>query len=351
MKIWGSILAKKKHVLTLAFLLGFIIDSFMLTRVDLTMTVVVLLAYLFVATLGVVLSNTSRGRVFASYLTQFAFGGLLSGYFIFFTRSASFHSSWFFILLLGVAIFGNEFLKEEYRRFELRITMLFAAFFFFSIIYVPIALKSMGAGIFLTSGLVGLGAIVLVLMLISRIAPEIVRTTKRTLVTTIGGLFVGINVLYFTNIIPPIPLSLKEAGVYHVVSRTESGGYRALVERVKWSNFLERYHTIIHRTPYEPLYFYSSVFAPTHLSVPIFHEWQYFDDTKNEWITTDRMNFKIVGGRDGGYRGYSVKASLFAGEWRVNVVTERGQHLGRTSFTVVEVSTPTAQEMRILGEK
>lgn len=351
MKIWGSILAKKKHVLTLAFLLGFIIDSFMLTRVDLTMTVAVLLAYLFIATLGVMFTSISRGGALAPYLTQFAFGGLLSGYFIFFTRSASFASSWFFILLLGVAIFGNEFLKEEYRRFELRITMLFAAFFFFAIIYAPVALKSMGAWIFLSSGLVGLGAIVLVLMIISHIAPEIVRTAKYTLTMTIGSLFVGINALYFTNIIPPIPLSLKEAGVYHVVSRTESGGYRALVERVEWYNFAQRYHAVIHREPDEPLYFYSSVFAPTHLSVPIFHEWQYLDDIKNEWVTTDRLNFQIVGGRDGGYRGYSFKGNIFTGEWRVNVITERGQYLGRTSFTVIDVSTSIAQEVRVLGEK
>ena len=47
-----------------------------------------------------------------------------------------------------------------------------------------------------------------------------------------------------------------------------------------------------------------------------------------------------MGGRDGGYRGYSVKRDPTAGHWRVNVVTEFGQVIGRVSFEVVVVQEP-----------
>lgn len=342
MAVWETITTNKKHLMTAAFLSGFIVDNFTLTRIDLAMTVIVLSAYLLAATLGFILVSISRGGALIPYATQFAFGSLLSGYFIFFTRSASLAGSWFFILLLVVAIFGNEFLKEEYRRFELRATMLFAAFFFFAIIYVPVVLKSMGAWVFLLSGMVSLAVIWMVVRVVDRITPEVVRTTRRTLIKTIGGLFVGVNGLYFANIIPPIPLSLKDAGVYHFVSRTEAGGYVGRAESVKWYDVLGRYHPQFHYTQGESVFFYSAVFAPTALNTTILHEWQYYNEQQGIWATTDRFGFQISGGRDGGYRGYSVKQSIMSGQWRVNVITERGQMVGRTTFTVTSVQSSSA---------
>jgi hypothetical protein len=362
MAIWEFLFSKRERLMSVAFFAGFIIDNLALTRIDVLWSSIVLFMYLIIAVVAVSLSAVPQSRashsvvvsrLFSSapFFAQFAFGALFSGYFVFFTRSASFASSWIFLVLLGALFLGNEFFKNYYQRFEFQINILFIAIFFFATLYMPIVLKSMDAWVFLVSGGISLMAIALVVILLSRIVPETIRKTKAVLVVSLGLVFIFVNILYFTNIIPPIPLSLKEAGVYHVVYRTEGGMYRALAERVEWYSLVERYHPLVHRAPDEPLYFYSSVFAPTHLSVPILHEWQYFDGKKNEWVTTERLQFQVVGGRDGGYRGYSFKGNLFAGEWRVNVITERGQHLGRTNFTVVNVLTPIAQEARILGEK
>ena len=41
----------------------------------------------------------------------------------------------------------------------------------------------------------------------------------------------------------------------------------------------------------------------------------------------------IAGGRDGGYRGYSL-TTVNSGNWRVNIETERGQLIGRVKFKV-----------------
>lgn len=88
------------------------------------------------------------------------------------------------------------------------------------------------------------------------------------------------------------------------------------------------------------MYIYSAVFAPTDLNTQIFHRWQYFDEIKKKWIIQNDIPFPITGGRDEGYRGYSFKDGIFPGEWRVDVVTARGQIVGRINVTVVLAEYP-----------
>ena len=87
---------------------------------------------------------------------------------------------------------------------------------------------------------------------------------------------------------------------------------------------------------------YTAIFAPSGLSVTVLHEWQYWNDREDAWVTAETVPFYIVGGRDGGYRGYSVKSGLEPGSWRVNVITQYGQTIGRVSFQVVDVPSPVA---------
>ena len=48
----------------------------------------------------------------------------------------------------------------------------------------------------------------------------------------------------------------------------------------------------------------------------------------------------IEGGRDGGYRGYSIKTNLPDGEWRCVVETEKGLVVGEVYFSVVSLIAP-----------
>ena len=54
----------------------------------------------------------------------------------------------------------------------------------------------------------------------------------------------------------------------------------------------------------------------------------------NKWKLESTLSYSIIGGRDGGYRGYSYKNSLKEGEWKVQVVNERGQILGQRKFKI-----------------
>lgn len=49
----------------------------------------------------------------------------------------------------------------------------------------------------------------------------------------------------------------------------------------------------------------------------------------------DRIPLKISGGREGGYRAYSLKQRLDPGDWQVDVESQDGRIVGRVSVQVV----------------
>ena len=154
------------------------------------------------------------------------------------------------------------------------------------------------------------------------------------------------NALYFLNVIPPIPLSLREAGVYHDLERT-SNGYTVLAEGESVLQKLVPGQTI-HTQAGSPVYVYSAIFAPADLNTTIVHHWQYYDEADRKWISKDELSFFISGGSDTGYRGYSVKSSVSEGRWRVDVETKRGQVLGRIPIRIkyVEDLPALKEEMK-----
>ena len=330
-----------------AFLIGFGIDNITLTRIDLLFDNVVLFLYLLTAALGIFLFHTLHRHVFRflfinrliSFLpivVQFAFGGLFSGFLIFYSRSASFTASWLFLLVLVGIILGNELFKKRYAQLSFQIGILYFALFSFAIFYLPILFGKIGAKIFLVSGVVSLVFIALFVVALFHFIPSRIIKAKNILLGSIGGVYLIINVFYFSNIIPPIPLSLKESGVYHLVVRDSSGDYSILFEKPKWYVPFSEFNENVHVIAGNPVYFFSSVFAPTDLQTTILHKWQFFDEIKSEWIQTDLLQFSIEGGRGGGFRGYTIKRNIFPGKWRVDVVTERNQLLGRETFTIID---------------
>lgn len=146
--------------------------------------------------------------------------------------------------------------------------------------------------------------------------------------------FAVMNVLYFMNVIPPIPLSLRDAGMYHDIVRAD-GAYTLVGEEESWSARLVP-GQIIESALGDQVYAYTAIFAPIDFSTTIYHRRQVYDEVEHAWITRDRLSFTISGGRDAGYRGYSMKTSLTPGRWRVTVETARGQVLGRIPFRFVE---------------
>ncbi len=334
------------HLSALALLLGFIVDNLTLRRVDLLPETLILYFYLAVAGISILLLHMAEegklGERLLSYARswlplslQFAFGSLFSGFLVFYSRSGTLAGSWPFLLLLVFVFLGTEVFKKYTGRLIFQTSIFFFALFSFLIFSVPIAVGDMGSLIFLLSGLSAVVAFKLFLILLALTGPIRFKAGKRGIIASAVGIFGVINLLYFTNILPPIPLSLQEIEVYHSVARV-GDSYVVETEKSPWYEFLSS--PTIHMLKGQQVYVFSAVFAPTKISTEIVHRWEYWSETENTWLSVNTVEFPVSGGRDGGYRGYSFKSNVSPGKWRVSVETAQGQLIGRRGFTVEHVT-------------
>lgn len=348
----------ERRLAPVAFLAGFAFDALTLTRVDLLRDNLILIAHLTVAAAGIALVNAVEASRLKGAFTetiawlfplmiQFSFGALFSGFVVLYFRSGSLAGSWLFLLLLTLLLIGNEFFRRHYRRLTFHLNVYFIALFAYLILAIPMLVNRMGAAMFLASGLASLALIALFIGLMGRMAPH-VSQYRRELAASIGGIYLTFNLLYFLNVIPPIPLALKEIGIYHAAVPAPGGGYRVSFEKPQWYEFFRDTSKTFQWVPGTPVFAYSAIFAPANINTAIFHHWEYFDTEAGEWIEKSRISYPIAGGRDGGYRGYSMKQIITPGKWRVAVKTGRGQLLGRTAFEIVETGVLPLLETRDL---
>jgi hypothetical protein len=324
---------------------GFVFDALTLKRVDLFWENFWVVAHLVIVGTGIVLvhaieknegdeSNPSKTHFWLVNIIQFFFGGILSTYLVFYFRSGDIAVSWPFLLILALAFWANEALKRHYTRLIFQISLFYLSLFSFAIFLVPVLEHKIGQEIFLISGVVSLAAIAIFLFIIRLVNRREFRASRKLLLPVIAGIFLLVNILYFTNLIPPIPLSLKDAGVYYSVQRDVQGNYQSMGEMTVWQNYFRLYPDF-HEVAGLPVFVYSAIFSPPSLNLDIVHQWQHQDASGN-WQTISSVNLHIVGGRDGGFRTYSEKtAGLTAGHWRVNVLTTNGQLIGRVRFNLI----------------
>lgn len=342
-----------RQISSVALVTGFIVDSLTLRRIDLLAENLIFMAYIAAVAAGIATMNLYMGGKLKSRafeyavpvipaVIQYAIGGLMSGFVVFYSRSSALSASWPFLLLLVFLLIGNESFKKHYARFSFQVCILFFALLSFSIFSMPILLGSMGPAVFLLSGAVSLVAVALFLFALHVRVPKLVRKSLKSTVISITGIFVAVMALYFGNAIPPIPLSLMDSGVYHKVVPSD-GGYILYRESGSNCGFL-CFRETIHIFPGEPVYAYSAVFAPTRLGTVIAHRWQRYDEASGRWQTQSVVSFPIRGGRDNGYRGYSMKSNVLPGKWRVDVITGGEQVIGRINFAVERAVAPPAIE-------
>ena len=153
--------------------------------------------------------------------------------------------------------------------------------------------------------------------------------------------------LYFLNIIPAVPLSLHETGVYHYVEKNLEGDYIAKKEND--NRFFHSLRTTeFNLTPTDNgVYFFSAINAPALLSAPISHVWEYYDTTKNKWIESTVISFNLAGGRDDGYRAYSHKENMTEGLWRVTVKVDQKRIIGRMTFNVKKSENTVTTDVKL----
>jgi hypothetical protein len=339
---------------------GFVFDLILAKRPDSIADHILLLSYLAIAGAVIIQLNRREMRrkeaqhsaepLLLLLLLQFSFGGLASNFLILYGKSGTLTASALFIGFLIALIFGNEYLRNRYAQLRFNVGVYYLLILTYCVIAVPVFIThTIGTWVFLLSGFISLGVIAGFLAILWSIVFRSKEVSKLFAVATIVlSIFLIFNALYFLNIIPPVPLSLKDVGVYHSLLKRSDGNYVALYEAAPWWQFWRDTNATYTLGAGASAFCFSSVFAPTNLETPIYHEWEKFNDASGAWELEARIAFPIAGGRSDGYRGYSVKSALTPGQWRCNVETERGALIGRSAFVVVEATTSPELSQRVL---
>jgi DUF2914 family protein len=371
--VWGLYGRLERPISSLSLIGGFVFDALTLKRVDIPWDNLWVAGHLAIVTVCVIWinllkdapdenglrpeANPQKIHFWLVNLMQFFFGGLLSVYLVFYFRSGTIWTSWPFLLMLALAFIANESLKRRYARLSFQMALLFLALYAFAIYLMPILLHRISSRVFLISGGVSVAAILIVLLILAIFSRHRFRGRKGwATLGSIAGILVIVNGLYFLNLIPPIPLSLKEAGIYHSLSVKGPGDYTVTSENrtkhgIATIELIPRFfihRPTVHIKPGDSLTFYTAVFSPTALATKIVHEWQYYDQSRGEWVTRAVVPLSVAGGRGDGYRTFSHLSSITAGLWRVDVETPRGQAIGRFNFrVVVQAKDPPLQTKTI----
>jgi hypothetical protein len=321
---------------------GVIVDTITFRSINIRTAFTILIMYAIIAGMVIVFLNIQKTEevsgslrqyfsLAAPLVLQFTFGALLSASLIFYWFSGALSVSWPVLLLIAFLMVGNDVFRHYYLRPVVQISVYYFILFSLASVMLPYALNSISAWVFVGSGALSLFLIYEYLRISSRWIPHIWRL-REAFVLPIVLIFIGMNLMYFFNLIPPIPLSLTEADVCHNVVRVD-GDYALLAEK---ESFFARIMpgTTIHVAAGEPVFIFSSVFAPADLNTRIVHRWQRYDEGQGKWIDVSEPSFPVSGGREDGYRGFSHSSNVSPGRWRVDVTTERGQVLGRIRFRV-----------------
>ncbi len=354
-------LLNKPYTPLLSFCAGITYDSLTLTRIDRLIDNLLLLLY--VTLLGALIILTGRAQLGQSLVPppqavpwspltiihklkpyyvpalHFLFGSLFSAYAIVYSQSVSFNASALFLAVIVIVLIVNEFFHSRLSDLTVQVALYALVAFSFFTFFLPVATGYMNTLVFLIGVGLSIAVVIRVVMLTYR---GVSAPSRRNAILTslpaiaLVGVFTG---FYFLNWIPPVPLSLKFAGVYHHVEKT-NGSYRLTFEEGSWYEFWKASDDVIRGKG--PVYCFVAVFAPVSLETTIYHHWQYRPPSKAEtandrpFQTTDRIPIEISGGREAGYRSYTVKQRVNPGEWHVTVETEDGRIIGKMTFSVEE---------------
>lgn len=336
----------ERPISSLSLIGGFVFDAVTLQRIDLFWDNFWVIAHLAIVGTCIVFinridlqlgdeKNPAKFHFWLVNILQFFFGGLLSTYLVFYFRSSDIFVEWPFILILVVAFWANESFKRAYVRLSFQIILYYLSIFAFAIFFIPVLVHEIGPAVFLLSGIASLAAMTGFMAIVSHFSRGKIAKKREIIVLWVGIVFALVNILYFNNLIPPIPFSLKDSGVYHAITKNADGNYTVLSEDTSWWTKFFTLYPDFHASESDPIYVYSAIFSPALFETDVIDDWQYYDDIEHAWVDKYQVSLAVTGGRDGGFRTWSVQQGIMAGRWRVNIKTQTGQIIGTIRFNIL----------------
>ncbi len=323
------------------FLIGFIFDYFFTGEVDDLFMLIQQLVYLIAIAVIISLEHLSVAGLYPinpenkfwkyrNLVLHFCLGTILNMYSFFFLKSASVFTSIIFVLFMLIVIVANELPRVQESGVNVKWALwTLCLFSFFSVIF-PLILGFVGWLPFL------IGAVATVLCLYLHVRgmmkyqpnlKELMRAFAQPGIAVVA-VFV---LLYMLRLVPPVPLAVQDMGIYHQLEKRE-GRYILSHEKPFWK-FWETGDQTFKFRPGDPIFFFAKVFSPGRFSDEVVIHWL-FKDPRAGWMTSDKVRMQITGGREQGFRGYSIKKNYQAGDWRVQVETTDGREIGRLYVSI-----------------
>src|SRR5579863_6195918 len=155
----------ERQISALSLAGGFAFDSLSFGRIDHALTQAVFIVYLLAAGISIAVLHvlesrpdgskpSDKTRTILVAATQFALGCLLSGFCVFYIRSASITSSWPFLLAMAAIFIGNEYMRRYHARLVFSALLFFFSLYSYAILLVPLVIGRIGRIPFLVSGIV-----------------------------------------------------------------------------------------------------------------------------------------------------------------------------------------------------
>jgi len=350
----------ENHISAVSLAGGFAFDSWAFGQIDRPETQAVFIVYLLVAGIAIAVLHglesrpeerrpSDRVRAVLIFTTQFALGCLLSGFCVFYIRSASLTSSWPFLLALMAIFIGNEYLRRYHSRLVFAALLFFFSLYSYAILLVPLVVQRIGKIPFLISGVIAVVIFAIYMRALAQLGHERYRGARMQVAAGMVLITLFLNAAYFLKLLPPLPLVLTDVGVYHQVVRDRKTNVVSVAEESEPPRWQALFGTnpVLHIQPHDKLYLYSAVFAPRGLNTSIIHEWQW-QDAQGNWRSLPPISVHITGGRDDGFRFSTNKTAPRPGQWRVNILSDDGRAIGRVRFAVETQAVPPALTWKAL---
>jgi Protein of unknown function (DUF2914) len=344
----GAFRKRHEHAEHVAFfVLGFTFDALMVRRIDDASTLIQQGVYLSLVGLLLFGLNAWNHREvepprflrgvwkWSQPALHFMLGTLLNAYALFYFKSGSGLSALLFLATICLLLLINEL--PQFRRFgpvvifglySFCLTSYFAYFY-------PVLFGRLRPWMFLLA----VGTALLPLLLLSwghhRLTGDRRRVFLEALLPSLG-VQTALVLLFLGHLVPPVPLSLRDIGIYHGVARSQTDATYTLSHHpLTWWRFWAKDEQEFLARPGDRIFCFVHIFAPRNFHDEVRLRWAHREPGA-KWASSDAVPLQVSGGKEEGYAGYSYKQNWRPGEWQVTVETRDGREIGRRTFTVTD---------------